>query len=112
VIRYGPVARRPVKGRREPIATYRALGPRSKIPEGHVAPSRSTAFVGRRAILERLRNDASRADRERASAVLLIVGDAGLGKSRLARRVREDTLGATVLYGRCPPYGQRLPLHA
>src|SRR4029453_17894251 len=43
-------------------------------------------------------------ERERRSRVVTLLGDAGIGKSRLAAEL-VSSAGATVLVGRCAPYG-------
>jgi DNA-binding CsgD family transcriptional regulator/tetratricopeptide (TPR) repeat protein len=67
-------------------------------------------FVGRGAELEKLRSLLPRAEGE--SHVALVVGEAGVGKSRLAREFAAETArdGTLVLYGACDaavraPYG-------
>ncbi len=65
-----------------------------------------TRFVGQERELERLHS----AYREAASAgarLVTIVGDSGIGKSRLAREFIRWLEGqASVLVARCPPYGE------
>ncbi len=68
-------------------------------------------FVGRGAELEKLRSLLPRAEGE-GSRVALVVGEAGVGKSRLARQFATEAAerGTLVLYGACDaavraPYG-------
>lgn len=44
--------------------------------------------------------------RDRACHLLTVVGPAGIGKSRLVREFTQGLPGATVLRGRCLPYGE------
>jgi class 3 adenylate cyclase len=90
------------KGFAEPLRAWRALG-REATTEG-TAP-----FLGRGGELEALRLAYLRAVRERAPRLTLIAGEAGLGKTRLARELlavleREEP-APRVLIGRNPPYG-------
>jgi class 3 adenylate cyclase/tetratricopeptide (TPR) repeat protein len=72
------------------------------------APVRSLAapLVGRETELELLENTFQRAARDRRATLLTIYGDLGVGKSRLAREFVAGLEGATVLSGRCLPYGE------
>ncbi len=62
-----------------------------------------TAFVGRAAELERLRATWADVARHRSRRIVLIAGEPGIGKTRLAHRFATDVLdaGARVLLGRC-----------
>ncbi|MGH3131350.1 MAG: ATP-binding protein [Gaiellaceae bacterium] len=63
--------------------------------------------MGRQPELDRLRATAERAFRERTLQVVTVVGEAGLGKSRLAQGlVSALDDDATVLVGRCVSYGE------
>ena len=96
----GPVE---VKGRDEPLWAWRAIRALDGVP----GPRRLDApFVGRDAELELLENTFARAVRDRRAHVLTIFGEPGIGKSRLAREFLEGLEGATVLAGRCLPYGE------
>ncbi len=57
----------------------------------------STPLVGRREPLERLRAELRRGQ----TAVVLVSGEGGIGKTRLIAEVARDTDGVEVLYGRC-----------
>ncbi|MCA1823969.1 MAG: AAA family ATPase [Mycobacteriales bacterium] len=97
-----------LKGKREPVAAYELveLRPRAvaRIGVGDEAP-----FIGREAelglLVSRL-HDISHRDR---SATVVVTGEAGVGKTRLARelaRVAGGIARARVLWGRCTPYGE------
>ena len=62
-----------------------------------------TEFVGRAAELERLRGSWADVERHRARRLVLIAGEPGVGKTRLAHRFAREVLdgGALVLLGRC-----------
>ena len=105
-IRYealGPVA---LRGRDEPIQAFRAID--ALTPPGRRRMRQQSPLVGRDAELATLRGLTKMATtRERAHLVFL-VGDAGVGKSRLASELGEIAacdLGAFVLTAECLPYG-------
>ncbi len=109
-IRYGPRRVRRLKGKEAPIGAHRALAPLSPTPEGHVVGPRESAFVGRRDALERLAASLGTVVAADHPQVLVVVGDPGVGKTRLAAEFATSLRGATVLRGRCPPYGRDAPL--
>jgi class 3 adenylate cyclase/tetratricopeptide (TPR) repeat protein len=65
-------------------------------------------FVGRTAELRALRAAAERAASARQARLLALLGDAGTGKTRLARHwlAQASALGVLVGSGRCRPYGE------
>ncbi len=92
-----------LKGKSEPFAAYRLIAVRSA-EQGSRA--RETPMVGREeemAALRRGLHDAGRTGRPR---LVTVIGDAGVGKTRLVREflggVSADSL---VIKGRCLPYG-------
>jgi class 3 adenylate cyclase len=69
------------------------------------APARQ--LVGRRAELGRLREAFDGVVASRRPAMVTLLGPAGIGKSRLARALLDETAGrATAVVGRCLPYGE------
>ena len=93
-----PVDPLELKGKAEPVPTHRLL----RVLE---APERSheTRFVGRERELALVRDASERAQSERRCELVTIIGDAGVGKSRL---VAEALSAAAVARGRCLPYGE------
>jgi predicted ATPase/class 3 adenylate cyclase len=93
-----------VKGRAEAVSASRLVGPR---PSSEPRPT--TPLVGREREIGVLEGSVGDLKAGRGH-VLLIVGDAGLGKTRmleeLRARVAED---ATWLEGRCASYGAEAP---
>jgi class 3 adenylate cyclase/tetratricopeptide (TPR) repeat protein len=89
-----------LKGKSEPVSAYRLL----RVQE---APERrhETRFVGRERELEQLRDAWERAQTERRCELVTVVGDAGVGKSRLVAEALAP-LDAHVVRGRCLPYGE------
>lgn len=77
-------------------------------PEATAVPRRDDArFVGRDRELVRLRELYARVVAGEGSGLVTIVGEPGIGKSRLAREaLARLTPEPTLLVGRCPPYGE------
>ncbi|HEX6127462.1 MAG TPA: adenylate/guanylate cyclase domain-containing protein [Candidatus Limnocylindria bacterium] len=99
-----PVEPLTLKGKSEPVPAYRLLRV-SRVGEG-VQRRQDTPMVGREAELEALRGLLQRAVRERACRMATVVGDAGVGKSRLIREFTSAAAAdALVIHGRCLPYG-------
>jgi tetratricopeptide (TPR) repeat protein len=86
------------------IQIWRALSAceRSGRPLGALA----APLVGRDTELALLRNTFERTVRDRRAHLVTIYGEAGVGKSRLVRDFVAGVERATVLVGRCLPYGQ------
>ncbi len=66
----------------------------------------SVPFVGREEELELLHNTFARTARDRRVHLVTVFGAAGVGKSRLAREFVDGVERATILAGRCLPYGE------
>jgi DNA-binding SARP family transcriptional activator len=100
-----PTAPLPVKGRRQAVPAWRLL----EVLEGAEPIRRrlQTPMLGREGELETLRAAFERSVVGREAVLATIVGTAGIGKSRLARELREQLEDeATVLSGRCLSYGE------
>ena len=98
----GPVE---VRGRASPS------GPGPPCPRRRSAGRSALAeapFIGRDAELELLENTYARALRDRRAHLFTIYGEPGVGKTRLAREFLDAIEGATVLVGRCLPYGESI----
>ena len=67
---------------------------------------RSAPFVGREVELELLHNTFARAVRDRRAHLATIFGEPGIGKSRLVHEFVEGVERATILRGRCLPFGE------
>jgi DNA-binding SARP family transcriptional activator len=90
-------------------ATRALLDELRRAPATPVAPPRAlqrshaTAFVGRRAELDRVRASWAGVQMHRDRRLVLLAGEPGVGKTRLAHEFAAAALaeGATVLLGRC-----------
>ena len=98
-----PVGPLDLRGWREPVTAHRVL---CAVELGDAVRSLAAPLVGREAELELLENTFQRAARDRRASLFTIYGDLGVGKSRLAREFVAGLEGATVLSGRCLPYGE------
>jgi class 3 adenylate cyclase/tetratricopeptide (TPR) repeat protein len=93
-----------VKGRSEPLPAWRVI-----CAADRAQPMRSAVvapLIGRESELELLANTFERAIRDHRAHLVTIYGEPGVGKSRLAHEFVGSLEGATVLSGRCLPYGE------
>ncbi len=91
-----------LKGKREPVSAYRLLAARQAGERQH-----KTAFVGRERELSLLRDAWRRALTETRCELVTVVGDAGIGKSRLVAEALES-VDTPIVSGRCLPYGAQV----
>ena len=106
--RLGPVE---VRGRSEPVVVFRLLGVGSRrSPLEGVGPRGLSHFVGRDRELDTLL-DLFEAAAEGRGQALGIVGEPGVGKSRLLLEFRQRLASRAVTYlqGRCLSYGAAIP---
>lgn len=105
-----------VKGKTEPIHAYRVVG-RKVAParrRGLASVGLDSPMVGRDEPLARLvaALDVVRAGRGR---VAFVIGEPGIGKSRLLAELKKQAVGADPntawIEGRCVSYGRNLPYH-
>jgi class 3 adenylate cyclase/tetratricopeptide (TPR) repeat protein len=91
-----------LKGKSERVPAYRLVA----VQEAVAAASRTAPLVGRQEELGELERVLEAADSTRTAWLVTIVGDAGVGKSRLTGEFLERQ-GSRVLAltGRCLPYG-------
>ncbi|MDQ2953213.1 MAG: AAA family ATPase [Chloroflexota bacterium] len=103
-------ARAPItaKGKTEPITAFRAVRPRSAVPEqARGLPAMRAQLVGRQRELRLLLDTFERVRTERRAHLFTLVGNAGIGKSRLVGELLARIAAggeARVLRGRCLPY--------
>src|SRR5262249_11089002 len=94
-----------VRGRSQPLEAWRVVCAADRAQE----PTRSTVaapLIGRESELDLLANTFERASRDRRAHLVTVYGEPGVGKSRLVREFVSALEGATVLAGRCLPYGE------
>jgi class 3 adenylate cyclase/tetratricopeptide (TPR) repeat protein len=89
-----------LKGKAEPVQAYRLLRVRAA-PERR----REGLFVGRDRELALIREALERVRAEQRCELLTVVGEAGVGKSRLVAEALVS-VEATAVRGRCLPYGE------
>ncbi|HEU5287763.1 MAG TPA: adenylate/guanylate cyclase domain-containing protein [Candidatus Limnocylindria bacterium] len=108
-IEYAPRDAVAAKGKSEPLGAFRAVRPRSAVPEqARGLPQMRAQLVGRQRELRLLLDTFERVRTERRAHLFTLVGNAGIGKSRLVGEVLARVAsggGARVLRGRCLPYG-------
>ncbi|MGH9187924.1 MAG: adenylate/guanylate cyclase domain-containing protein, partial [Acidimicrobiales bacterium] len=106
-VRYSPLGPIHAKGRLEPVPAWvaeEAIG-----APGSRSGRRKAPLVGRDQELELLRRTVDAAVSRRRAQLVLVVAEAGMGKTRLAEEIACEaakTHGAVVLEGRCVPYGE------
>jgi class 3 adenylate cyclase/tetratricopeptide (TPR) repeat protein len=88
-----------LKGKSEPVMAHRLQAVREAPERAHDAP-----FVGREREVASLGEAWRRATSETRCELVTVVGDAGVGKSRVVAEALGG-LGARVVRGRCLPYG-------
>jgi class 3 adenylate cyclase len=94
-----------LKGKSAEVTAFRL---ESIDPEATAIPRRAdTPFAGHLEELERLRGTYAEVAAGGGARLVTVVGEAGIGKSRLARELIAGVeREAKVLVGRCPPYGE------
>ena len=105
-----PLGAQTIKGKAAPVSAYeviRARGPRTRLEVG--AERGLTPFVGREHELTLLQERWAEAKAGRGQ-VILLMGEAGIGKSRLLLEFQRRLEGEPVtwLTGRCISYGQEM----
>jgi tetratricopeptide (TPR) repeat protein len=95
-----PVEPLELKGKSAPVPAYRLLG----VLEA-TAPTYESRFVGRERELDIVRSAWERARAGQLCELVTLLGDAGIGKSRLAAEALAS-IDANVVSGRCHPYGE------
>ena len=98
-----------LKGRAEPVRAWAAVSPVTPRPEGRLVRHALSPLVGREPELRLLESLAERVEIDRSAHVVTVVGQAGVGKSRLLlefeQRLNADARPPRIRRGRCLPYG-------
>jgi class 3 adenylate cyclase/tetratricopeptide (TPR) repeat protein len=105
-VRVDAVAPLELKGKGAPVAAYRLheVTGDEQAARRHLAP-----LVGRVADLATLTSSYERATADRRCRLATVIGEAGVGKSRLVRALIDANRDeALVLRGRCLPYGESI----
>ncbi|MDQ6698540.1 MAG: AAA family ATPase [Actinomycetota bacterium] len=95
------------KGREEPVAAWAAV--EALLPPGHRPRRLDVPLVGRDHELAVLRHSLNASISHDRAQVVLLLGDPGLGKTRLTEEIGDWAAlahRAVVLQGRCVPYGE------
>ena len=104
-----------VKGKAEPLALFRPLRPRARFG-ADVIRTHATALVGRELEKPLLIGTFERSAQQRSCQLVTIVGEPGVGKSRLCAELFgyiEDRPGLVRWrQGRCLPYGEGIAFWA
>ncbi len=107
MIEYAPLDPVQAKGKSNPVPVWRAVGARSRVALERVQGAR---LVGRRRELELLVGGLGRARQERSPELVTLVGEPGIGKTRLVHelydRIEREQELTYWRHGRCLPYGE------
>jgi class 3 adenylate cyclase/tetratricopeptide (TPR) repeat protein len=113
LFRYESLGEKEVKGKEEPIRTYRVIGPSTRRTRFDVSAERGlTPFVGRDREIEILVDGFERVKQGRGQS-FSIMAEAGVGKSRLTYEFRKAVANedVTFLEGKCLSYSRGVPYH-
>ena len=97
-----------VKNRVEPVEIFEALAPRQVAGRVRGIPGLSAPMIGREEEFARVRRAVDDLATNRRGHIVLVTGNAGIGKSRLTSELKGYLANkwATVLEGACLAYGQ------
>jgi class 3 adenylate cyclase/tetratricopeptide (TPR) repeat protein len=113
-IAYEPVEPIVAKGKSDPIPAWGAVEARSRVGQPEAATQ--TPFVGRELERKLLFETFLRAERESSVQLVTVVGEPGIGKSRLVTELRSALDDRPELvtwrHGRCLPYGEGITFWA
>jgi class 3 adenylate cyclase/tetratricopeptide (TPR) repeat protein len=111
--RFEALGDKPVKGKEKPLGVYRVIATSTRRTRFDVSAERGLSrFVGRERELDLLLDAFERAKEGRGQAVS-IMGEAGVGKSRLLYEFRKGVTNEdiTFLEGKCLSYGRGVAYH-
>ena len=113
LFRFEALGEKQVKGKETPVKAYRVIAPSTRRTRFDVSAERGlTPFVGRERELELLLDGFERVKEGRGQA-FSIMGEAGVGKSRLLYEFRKDITNedVTFLEGKCLSFGRGMAYH-
>ncbi len=101
-----------LKGKSEPVVAWEALAADGQPATASVASPVRAPLVGRASELAQLHDLLGRVERRRGPHLATVIGDAGVGKSRLLRQFEQELQRRNsrppVRHGRCLPYGSSI----
>jgi predicted ATPase/class 3 adenylate cyclase len=101
-----------LKGKTEPVAAWEAVGAGGQPATGASVRPMQAPLVGRAAELAALHDLLGRVERKRGPHLATVIGDPGVGKSRLLRQFEQELQSRDpqplVRRGRCLPYGSSI----
>jgi class 3 adenylate cyclase len=104
-----------VKGKSGQLRVFQAISPRARVTADLVR-NRDTPFVGRHVDLALLKGHFAKALEEKMLQLVTVVGEPGLGKSRLVAELAQylDSRQELINWrqGRCLPYGEGITFSA
>jgi DNA-binding SARP family transcriptional activator len=116
VISYGPASLLAIAGRAKPVTVWSALEPRNRTGIDAITAARLVPLVGRDRELSRLLDALERARLTRRPQMVTLVGQAGIGKSRLVvelwHAAEADRELIAWRQGRSTPYGEGVTFSA
>ncbi len=107
-VRYEPLAPLELKGKSEPVPAWEALGVIAAHSVRRVSSGRESPLVGRDYELGTLESLHERVTREGRPHLVTLIGEAGVGKSRLLREFERRIAPSAVSIGRCLAYGSSI----
>jgi class 3 adenylate cyclase/tetratricopeptide (TPR) repeat protein len=111
-IRYEALEPLELKGKSEPVPAFEATGMVAEGPVHRAGPRSETPLVGREDESALLGSLFERVRREESPHLVTLIGEPGVGKSRLLREFREQLAALDqppdVREGQCPPYGSAI----
>ena len=100
-----PIAPLTLKGKAETVPAWRLIAIEQATTQFTAVAATTAPLVGRDDELERLEIWCTERKHDRPGGTCLLLGAAGVGKSRLLNEVVARS-SARMLWGRCPPYGE------
>ncbi len=111
--RFEALGEKEIKGKEQPMSLYRVIAPSTRTTRFDVSAERGLSrFIGRERELELLLDAFQRAKAGRGQAVS-IMGEAGVGKSRLLYEFRKAVANEEVTFfeGKCLSYSRAVAYH-
>jgi len=109
-IAFAPIGEQLVKGKAIPVAAYQALRVLANSSHGNSGKLGEGPFIGREDELRLLKDQLHAAGRERRGRLVSIVGEGGIGKTRISRELLRyiEGIAEDIYYhsGRSPSYGE------